>query len=137
MYHSNSLTIIPLAAYAINGVKLDSRHCIRNQIFGVVIQNDLKFNIHIRQKVGKAKWLLGMIKRVLHCAFQSAKTLAYTSLCRPHVEYASSVWDPILEHQIYDIEMIQQIAVRFICNLKGRAIWGSQENRNEWSTLSR
>ena len=61
-----------------------------------------------------------MIKRALHGATKKAKLLAYTTLCRPLVEYASSVWDPLLEYQTYDIEMVQHRAVRFICDLKGR-----------------
>ena len=61
-----------------------------------------------------------MIKRALHDATKKAKLLAYTALCRPLVEYASSVWVPVLEYQIYYIEMVQHRAVRFICDLKGR-----------------
>ena len=60
-----------------------------------------------------------MIKRALLGATKKAKLLAYSTLCRPLVEYASSVWDPVLEYQIYDIEMVHHRAVRFICNLKG------------------
>ena len=59
-------------------------------------------------------YVLGMIKRALHGATKKAKLLDYTTLCRPLVEYASSVWDPDLEYQIYDIEMVQHRAVRFI-----------------------
>ena len=61
-----------------------------------------------------------MIKQALHGATKNAKLLVYTTLCRPLVEYASSVWDPLLEYQTYDIEMVQHRAVRFICDLKGR-----------------
>ena len=31
-----------------------------------------------------------------------------------------SVWEHVLEYQIYDIEIVQHRAVRFICDLKGR-----------------
>ena len=41
-------------------------------------------------------------------------------MCRPLGKYASSIWDLVLECQIYDIEMVQHRAVRFICDLKGR-----------------
>ena len=69
---------------------------------------------------------VGMIKRALHNAPETAKLLAYTSLCRPHVEYAASVWDPYLEclsllvSHDDDIETIQNKAVPFISNIKGR-----------------
>ena len=59
-----------------------------------------------------------MIKRALYNAPETAKLLAYTSLCRPH--YAASVWDPCLECLNHDIEMIIYKAVRFISNIKGR-----------------
>ena len=46
-----------------------------------------------------------------------AKLLAYTSLCRPILEYADVVWDPSPRSKIYDIELVQN---SFISNLKGR-----------------
>ena len=36
------------------------------------------------------------------------------------MEYADSVWDPSLKKTITDIEMVQNLAVRFISRLKGR-----------------
>ena len=88
---------------------------------GVTIQSDLKFHMHITSKISKAKQQLGMIKRAFHEAAKDAKKLAYTSLCRPHLEYASAVWDPVLEYQIYNLEMVQHQGVHFISCLKGRA----------------
>jgi hypothetical protein len=38
----------------------------------------------------------------------------FVSLVRPHLEYASSVWDPYLQKHIYQIEMVQRRAARFI-----------------------
>ena len=40
-----------------------------------------------------------------------------TSLCRPMLEYAEAVWDPLTKSKIRDIEQIQNNA--FIHNLKG------------------
>ena len=42
------------------------------------------------------------------------------SACRPLLEYACELWDPFLAKHIDQIEMVQQIAVRFISNLKSR-----------------
>ena len=76
-----------------------------------------------------------MIKQALHGAPQDAKLLAYLSHCRPHVEFASSVWDSTLEYQINSIEMGQHKAIRFICNLKSRESISAAANRLEINAL--
>ena len=62
--------------------------------------------------------------------------LAYATLCRSLVEYASSVWDPVLEYQIYDIEMVQHRAVRFLCDLKDRVSISAAIDTLELDNLS-
>ena len=61
---------------------------------------------------------LGGIKHLMHNAPQEAKLLAYTSLCRPILEYADVVGDPSVESKVRDIELIQNKAIRFIANLE-------------------
>lgn len=61
-----------------------------------------------------------MIKRALYGAPENARLLAYTSLCRAHLEYAASVWDTYLEYLARDIQMVQHRAIRFISKAKGR-----------------
>ena len=94
----------PVAVYTLGEAKLKTTH--ESKYLELIIQSDLKFITHIKQKVVRAKQL-GMIKRALHGATKKTKLLAYSTLCPPLVEYASSVWDPVLEYQIYDIEMVQ------------------------------
>ena len=103
---------------------------------GVIFQSDLKLSLHIQLKVSKAKQQVGMIKQAVHGASQDAKLLAYLlSLCRPHVEFASSVWDPIREYQINSIEMVHHKAIRFICYLKGRESISATADQLELNTL--
>ena len=87
---------------------------------GVVMQSNLKFNQHIALKKDKASKTLGTIKHILKQAPQEGRLLAYTSLCRPILEYADTVWDPTLAKEIESLEMLQHRAVRFIARLKGR-----------------
>lgn len=87
---------------------------------GVTMQSNLKFDKHIVLKSQKASRVLGAIKFALHDAPKNGKLLAYTSLCRPLLEYADTLWDPYLKTTIHDIEMVQNRAVRFISGLKGR-----------------
>ena len=77
-----------------------------------------------------------MIKRALRDAPASARLLAYTSLCRPHVDYAASVWDPMLDYLIHDIEMVQHNAISFISTLKGRDSVTAAREKLELETLA-
>ena len=47
---------------------------------------------------------------------ESVKELAYKSLGRPHVEYASQVWDPWMDKHIKQIEAVQRRSARFVKN---------------------
>jgi len=62
----------------------------------------------------RANRALGFIRRQLGKCTQEVKLKAYTALVLPHLEYASCVWDPHLETQIHQLEMVQHRAVRFI-----------------------
>ena len=44
------------------------------------------------------------------------KTLAYNTLVKPQVEYASSVWSPYTKENINKIEMLQRRAARWVTN---------------------
>ena len=44
------------------------------------------------------------------------KANAYTTLVRPQLEYAASIWDPYTAVNQNKLEMIQRLAARFCCN---------------------
>jgi len=87
---------------------------------GIIIQNNLKWDQHIDVTIAKASRILGLIKHTIPDAPTEIKKLAYKTLCRPILEYGSDVWDPYVGEQIYKLEMLQNKAVRFIFNIKGR-----------------
>jgi hypothetical protein len=104
--------------YTLGDSSLDWVDCIK--YLGIIIQSDLKFSAHITEKCSKANKILGGIKHIMYGAPREAKMLAYSSLCRPILEYADAVWDPHTKLAIHKVEMIQNKAIRFIKNLKGR-----------------
>ncbi len=40
--------------------------------------------------------------------------MAYNTLVRPQVEYASAVWSPYTQHNIKKVEMVQRRAIRWV-----------------------
>ena len=115
----NNKSNIPHGKYMLKNSEIDE--ISHATYLGVVFQNDLKFNLHIENKVNKASKILGLLKRTLYDAPKKTKLLAYTTICRPILEYGSQVWDPHLRTQCHTIERVQNLAIRFICGLKGRA----------------
>ena len=59
---------------------------------------------------------LGFLRRNLSSCPEGVKEAAYKTIVRPHVEYASSVWDPHLKKHVKQIEGVQRRAARFLKN---------------------
>ena len=78
--------------------------------------SDLRWNEHIENITGKANRTLGFIRRNVKISSPRLKTLAYSSLVRPLLEYASPVWDPHTSENINKIEMVQRRAARYVMN---------------------
>ncbi len=88
---------------------------------GVELQRNLKWDKHIASNVvNKGKRTLYVVRKVLSKARPNIKQLAYFSLIRPIMEYASSVWDPSHVGLINAIEMVQRSAARFCTNRFGQ-----------------
>ena len=61
---------------------------------------------------------LGAIKHILKQVPQDGLLLAYTSLCRPILEYTNTVWDPTLAKEVESLKTLQHRAVPFIARLE-------------------
>ena len=83
---------------------------------GVEIQEKLSWKPHIQAVASKAGRTLGFLRRNLSkCSPNIKQLLAYISLVRSQLEYASVIWDPHKQNQIDQLEKIQRRAVRFVC----------------------
>ena len=71
---------------------------------GVTISKDLSWNIHINNNTCTANKTLGSVKRNVVTKNNDIKTIAYNSLVRPQVEYASAVLSPYTKENINKIE---------------------------------
>ena len=79
-----------------------------NPYLGVELSSTLLWDTHIGNILTKAN------TSGIYTAKYRQMSQAYLSLVRPHLEYTSSVWDLHLQKHIYQIEMVQRRAARFI-----------------------
>ena len=85
------------------------------------MQSNLRFNKPISEKFKDSSKVLGCIKFTLYEALEKGKLLAHTSLCRPILKYGDTLWDPPDMKSINDIELLQNKAIWFVKDIKGRS----------------
>ena len=85
---------------------------------GVEVDNKLKFSQHIQSKINKANKVLGCLKHTFKYLNKEIFTLLYKSLVRPHIEYASCIWSPLLKRDQDAIERIQRRATKLVPELR-------------------
>jgi len=81
---------------------------------GVIIDSELSFDLHITETVNKAFQMLGIINRNFSDMDETTFILLYKTMVRSHLEFASSVWNPYMIHQIKSLEKVQKGATKFI-----------------------
>lgn len=100
--------------YSINGLPLVKVN--EYKYLGVHLRSDLSWNSHIDYVCKKAFQKLWMLKTKLEFASSDVKLIAFKCLILPTLEYASPVWEPFTNQNIYKLERIQNKAARFIFN---------------------
>ena len=98
--------------YQLCGVLLKS--VTQERYLGVILTQSLSWSTHISQVSVKANQNLGFIKRNLKGSPQELKRLAYITLVRSGMEYASPVWDPSTSKDQDALERVQRRAARWI-----------------------
>ena len=81
---------------------------------GIQLANSLSWDTHITTIVNKASRMLNFTKRNLSKYCCLIKSIAYTTLVRPILEYATEDWDPHYKCLIYKIEMVQRRVARWV-----------------------
>ena len=98
--------------YQFRGIVLSS--VISEKYLGVYLNHDLKWSNHIDQLAAKAARKLGFVRRNLRGLPVDCKKLAYITLVRSSMEYASAIWDPYTKADLNKLEKIQCTAARWI-----------------------
>ena len=79
---------------------------------GIQIENNLKWERQVRVAASKANGVLAQIKNAFSYLDPKCAKLLYTSLVRPHLEYANAVWNPYFVKDIEALEKVQHRATK-------------------------
>lgn len=100
--------------YYLHGQVLES--VSEAKYLGLNLSSDLCYNQHISRITSTANKSLGFIRRNITTTNEKVRTLAYKSLVRPQVEYASTIWSPHTKSNIHKVEQVQRRAIRWVKN---------------------
>ena len=81
---------------------------------GIHIHNTLNWNTHINKTAQRANTTSAFLHRNIRTYQRKISHLAYTTLVRPILEYASIIWDPHTASNIHKLEMVQRRSARHI-----------------------
>lgn len=113
--------------YHLHDIQL--KRCKEAKYLGVTFASDLTFCKHITNITSKANKSLGFLKRNIQISSPDLKSTAYTTLVRPLLEFAPTIWDPYPSgkrpqqnpYRTYEpskysdqLEMIQRRAARYV-----------------------
>ena len=103
---------------------------------GITITDNLDWSQHVSDVSTKATQTLGFLRRNLALASTETNDMAYKTLVRLKLEYASPVWNPYSKSQVYQLEKVQRIAARWTCRRwRNTSHVSDMLNELEWPTL--
>jgi len=106
---------------------------------GVIVSSDLRWHEHVVLAAvsAKATRVLNLLPRNINFCTPEVKALAFLSLVRPHLEYASASWDSYTAGDTQQSERVQRRGARFVHKDYRRTTSVSQLLSDlSWSPLS-
>ena len=87
---------------------------------GVLIDKNLKWKSQVEASFKRANSVIGFISRNFHYKSKDIMLPLYTSLVRPHMEFAVQFWSPHLRGDVNKMERIQHRATKMIPELRNK-----------------
>ena len=106
LHHKNSKTL----------VEIENADNVKD--LGVIVDETLKFEKQISERIKKANSVLASIKRTIRYMDKSVFTMLYKSIVRPILEFCGAVWNPHLVKQIKSIDSVQRRATKLVPDIK-------------------
>ena len=100
------------STYTIHNHKLQTTNTAK--YLGIHIHRTLNWNTHINKTAQRANTTSAFLHRNIRTCPRKTKHLAYTTLVRPILEYASIIWDPHTASNIHKLETVQCHSARHI-----------------------
>ena len=97
---------------------------------GIIIRSDLSWADQVNFTVQKDWRALHFVMRIVKKGNKNTKSLAYTSLVRPILEYGAACWDPYRECPISALDRVQSKAAKF-AHHSGGSDWESLAQRRK------
>ena len=96
--------------YTLHGTTLKSTESTK--YLGVTLTKDLTWGKDVDNIRAKANKQLAFVRRNIRTRSSSRKEKLYNTLVRPHIEYATTAWDPHISKQKHSLEMVQRRAAK-------------------------
>ena len=106
--------------YTIGGQQL--QHVTHHPYLGVELADDFSWGPHLNKIIPKAQHTLNLLRRNLSDCSQNTKDVAYKTLVRPVLEYASTSGDPYQANHIHRVENVHCRAARLVTRQHQRQI---------------
>lgn len=84
---------------------------------GLTICNDLNFNAHVENVIGKLVPVIGAVRRCAHQLSNKAKYLVYNSIIEPHLRYLIPCWGNVSDYTLNKLQRCQNKAIKSIFSL--------------------
>ena len=124
------------STYTLHGQTLET--VAASKYLGVTISNNLTWTRHTENVIGKGNRTLGFLRRNFRDCTTQVKAATYTTMVRPTLEYATTVWDPHLQKDIKTLEQVQRRAARYVLNDYSTRTPGcvtNMVNKLQWESL--
>ena len=124
--------------YKLHGQTLETVNS--SKYLGVKINNSLTWSEHVANISAKGKQKVGFLGRNFKECTPKTKATTYTTMVRPALDYAATVWDPHLEKDKTQLEQVQRQAARYVNNIytdRTPGIVTSMLEALRWETLEK
>lgn len=86
------------------------------KFLGVILQDDLKWTLHINEKCKKIGQILAILNKLKHNLPGKILKTIYTALIEPHLTYAITSWANLPDTSLKRLRLLQKRAIRVINN---------------------